>query len=219
MRRVTPVLLADRPALLVTLAGETEGRFGAAGVRLVNSVARIELGSQTYSLRSLLNNEDAAAIVIFEAPGANSIALSDAVRAKMAELESSFPEGVRWSVVYDPTVFVRQSIDAVITDPPYCSGGTTAAERARDPGAKYCQGGNTCGRPSFGGDTRDQRSFAYWCTLWLSLSRAACRESAYCLVFIDWRQLPAMTDAIGHPSDMPDRVKPASSALPPTSCR
>jgi multidrug efflux pump len=80
----------------------------------LKDVARIELGSNSYALRSLLNNDDAAAIVIFEAPGANSIALSDAVRARMAELAPSFPADVEWSVVYDPTVFVRQSIDAVI---------------------------------------------------------------------------------------------------------
>ena len=81
----------------------------------LRDVARIELGSDNYSLNSLLNNEDAAAIVIFEAPGANTIALSDAVREKMAELARGFPEGVEWTVVYDPTVFVRQSIRSVIT--------------------------------------------------------------------------------------------------------
>jgi multidrug efflux pump len=84
-------------------------------VTRLRDIARIELGAQGYSLRSLLNNEDAAAIAIFEAPGANSIALSDGVRARMAELETAFPEDVEWSVVYDPTVFVRESIRSVIT--------------------------------------------------------------------------------------------------------
>ena len=77
-------------------------------------VARIELGASDYALRSLLNNEKAAAILIFESPGANSIALSDAVRAKMRETAQRFPEGIAWSVVYDPTVSVRESISAVI---------------------------------------------------------------------------------------------------------
>ncbi len=81
----------------------------------LRDVARIELGANSYATRSLLNNEDAAAIVIFEAPGANTIALSDAIRQRMLELEGSFPEGVEWSVVYDPTVFVRDSIASVIT--------------------------------------------------------------------------------------------------------
>ncbi len=80
----------------------------------LSDVARIELGAASYSLRSLLDNEQAAAVVIFESPGANSIALSDAVRARMAELAAQFPKDVEWSVVYDPTVFVRNSIKAVI---------------------------------------------------------------------------------------------------------
>lgn len=88
------------------------------------------------------------------------------------------------------------SVDAVIADPPYCSGGTLPASRTADPADKYCQSGRTCGRPSFSGDTRDQRSFAYWCTLWLSACRAVSKDSAYCLVFIDWRQLPSVTDAM-----------------------
>lgn len=87
------------------------------------------------------------------------------------------------------------SIDAVITDPPYCSGGCTAGERRRPPEAKYAQDGDRRGRPSFGGDLKDQRSFTSWCATWLSLCRDSLREGGYCLVFIDWRQLPAMTDA------------------------
>jgi multidrug efflux pump len=81
----------------------------------LRDVARVELGSNTYALNSLLNNEQAAAVVIFEAPGANSIALSDAVRARMAELQKTFPEGVGFEVAYDPTVFVRASVDSVVT--------------------------------------------------------------------------------------------------------
>ena len=80
----------------------------------LKDVARIELGANTYAIRSLLNNEDAAAIAIFEAPGANTIALSDAIRVRMQDLEGSFPEDVHWSVVYDPTVFVKDSITSVI---------------------------------------------------------------------------------------------------------
>jgi len=81
----------------------------------LRDVARVELGANSYAIRSMLNNEDAAAIVIFEAPGANTIALSDAIRARMLELETTFPEGVQWTVAYDPTVFVRDSIHSVIT--------------------------------------------------------------------------------------------------------
>jgi len=88
----------------------------ADGIELtrLKDVARVELGASTYAIKSLLNSEDAAAIAIFEAPGANTIALSDAVRQRMLELEGSFPEDVRWSVMYDPTVFVRDSIESVV---------------------------------------------------------------------------------------------------------
>src|SRR5262245_55142847 len=79
-----------------------------------DELTRVELGASSYTTHSLLNNEDAAAIVIFEAPGANTIALSDAIRTRMEELEGSFPDDVHWSVVYDPTVFVRDSIKSVI---------------------------------------------------------------------------------------------------------
>ncbi|MFI4889699.1 MAG: efflux RND transporter permease subunit [Steroidobacterales bacterium] len=83
-------------------------------VTRLSDVARIELGSSGYSLRSLLDNEQAAAVVIFESPGANSIALSNAVRARVKELATQFPEDISWAVVYDPTVFVRDSITSVI---------------------------------------------------------------------------------------------------------
>jgi hydrophobe/amphiphile efflux-1 (HAE1) family protein len=96
--------------------GDIVLKTGDAGqLTRLKDVARIELGANSYSLASKLNNDDAAAIVIFEAPGANTIALSDAVRAKMDELQKGFPAGVEWSVMYDPTVFVRQSIKSVVT--------------------------------------------------------------------------------------------------------
>jgi multidrug efflux pump len=101
----------ESPEAFGEIVLKTEGE----AITRLRDVARIELGSNTYALKSLLKNEDAAAIVIFEAPGANSIALSDAVRARMSDLEASFPEGVAWSVEYDPTVFVRNSIESVIT--------------------------------------------------------------------------------------------------------
>jgi len=82
-------------------------------VRL-HDVARIEMGSGSYALRSQLNNQDAVGIGIFQAPGANAIDLSDAVRAKMTELATRFPDGMTWKAPYDPTVFVRDSISAVV---------------------------------------------------------------------------------------------------------
>lgn len=95
--------------------GDIIVRTGSDGsVTLLKDVARIELGSNDYALRSLLNNKSAAAIAIFEAPNANALQLSADVRAKMEELKKDFPEGVEYNVVYDPTQFVRESINAVI---------------------------------------------------------------------------------------------------------
>jgi multidrug efflux pump len=90
-------------------------KTGANGEKtLLKDVARIELGASSYSLHSLLNNKTAVAIPIFQTPGANALQLSQDVRAKMEELKKNFPEGLDYSVVYDPTVFVRHSIEAVI---------------------------------------------------------------------------------------------------------
>jgi hydrophobe/amphiphile efflux-1 (HAE1) family protein len=102
------------------LADETEFgniivKTGANGeVSRLRDVARLELSSGDYGLRSLLDNKSAVAIVVFQAPGSNALALSSGVRAKMPELKTRFPQGVEWSSVYDPTVFVRDSIREVI---------------------------------------------------------------------------------------------------------
>jgi multidrug efflux pump len=82
-------------------------------VRL-GDIARIELGANQYALRSLLDNKAAVAMPIFQAPGSNALALSDDVRKAMTELSRSFPEGVTYEIVYDPTRFVRASIEEVV---------------------------------------------------------------------------------------------------------
>ena len=90
-------------------------RSGPDGeITRLKDIARIELGSNQYALRSLLNNQPAVALPIFQRPGSNAIQISNEVRAKMAELKKSFPEGMDFSVVYDPTIFVRGSIEAVV---------------------------------------------------------------------------------------------------------
>src|SRR6478735_8457007 len=76
--------------------------------------ARVELGASQYGLRSLLDNKQAVAIPIFQAPGSNALEISDHVRATMAEIKKNMPEGVSYQIVYDPTQFVRSSIEAVI---------------------------------------------------------------------------------------------------------
>lgn len=81
----------------------------------VKDVGRVELGPGTYALRSLLNNKEAAAVAVFQAPDSNALALSQAVRDTMERLKKDFPQGVEYDIVYDPTRFVQSSIDKVIT--------------------------------------------------------------------------------------------------------
>ena len=90
-------------------------RSGENGeITRLKDIARVELGSSQYALRSLLNNQPAVAIPIFQRPGSNAIQISNDVREKMAELKKNFPQGMDFSIVYDPTIFVRGSIEAVV---------------------------------------------------------------------------------------------------------
>ncbi len=90
-------------------------KVGANGeITRLKDVGRVELGANDYALRALLDNQSAVALPVFQAPGSNAIQISDDVRATMARLKQTFPQGVDYSIVYDPTVFVRGSIDAVI---------------------------------------------------------------------------------------------------------
>ncbi|MGE0356030.1 MAG: efflux RND transporter permease subunit [Burkholderiales bacterium] len=84
-------------------------------VTRLKDVARLELGASEYALRSLLDNKPAVAVPIFAAPNANALSISDNVRATMAEIKRTMPEGVDYKIVYDPTQFVRASIKAVVT--------------------------------------------------------------------------------------------------------
>ena len=90
------------------------------------------------------------------------------------------------------------SVDAVITDPPYSSGGMVRGDRANtNVKAKYSGGyGVQPTHEDFTGDSRDQRAYAYWTALWLSEALRVARPGSLCLMFTDWRQLPATTDAI-----------------------
>lgn len=102
---------------------KTTEEFGAIIVKAnangdittLSDVARLELGAGDYALRSLLDNRFAVALPIFLQPGANALDLANNIRTTMADLKTRFPEGIDYSIVYDPTVFVRDSIKAVIT--------------------------------------------------------------------------------------------------------
>jgi len=88
-------------------------REGGVVTRL-RDVARVEIDASEYGLRSLLDNQPAVAIPVFQSPGSNAIEISNRVRATMEALKKNFPEGLDYSIVYDPTIFVRGSIEAVV---------------------------------------------------------------------------------------------------------
>ncbi len=89
----------------------------------LKDVARVELGADRYSLRSLLATKDehgkssgingACALPIIQAPGSNALEVSNQVRSAMAKLKETFPPGIDYSIVYDPTQFIRESIREV----------------------------------------------------------------------------------------------------------
>jgi multidrug efflux pump len=95
--------------------GEIVVKMGASGeVTRLRDVARIELGASEYALRSLLDNKAAIGMGVFQAPGSNALEIANNVRRTMAEIKQNMPEGVDFRIVYDPTQFVRASIEAVV---------------------------------------------------------------------------------------------------------
>ena len=90
-----------------------------------------------------------------------------------------------------------ESVDLVLTDPPYSSGGMFRGDRAgQSTNAKYVQTGTLARRGDFDGDSRDQRGYLAWASLWLPECWRATKEGGSALVFTDWRQLPTTTDAM-----------------------
>jgi multidrug efflux pump len=89
-------------------------KTGADGrVTRIRDVGRVELAAKDYTINSQLGGKPATAIGIFQLPGSNAVATSDLVRAKIAELKQRFPPGLDYTIVYDPTVSVRESIHEV----------------------------------------------------------------------------------------------------------
>jgi multidrug efflux pump len=80
----------------------------------LSDVSRIELGAKDYNVSSYLNGKPAVALPIFQLPGGNAVKTAHAVRAAMKELSQSFPKGMEYAIVYDPTQFIEQSVEAVI---------------------------------------------------------------------------------------------------------
>ena len=91
-----------------------------------------------------------------------------------------------------------ESVDMVLTDPPYSSGGLFAGDRKARTTSKYCDTKflGAARFQEFSGDNMDQRAFTYFMRMVLSKCRQKAKPESVCAVFVDWRNLPAMTDAI-----------------------
>jgi hydrophobe/amphiphile efflux-1 (HAE1) family protein len=84
-----------------------------AVVRL-KDVARVELAALDYTTNSYLDRDPAVALGIFQLPGSNALATAKAIQSTMRELSKDFPEGLKYTIVYNPTEFIQQSVDAVV---------------------------------------------------------------------------------------------------------
>ncbi|WP_088185335.1 efflux RND transporter permease subunit [Sphingobium sp. Z007] len=79
----------------------------------VRDVARVELGAQDYAINTYLSNKPTVVIAVMQRPGSNALDAAEHVKAEMDQLSQRFPKGLEYSVIYNPTEFISQSIDAV----------------------------------------------------------------------------------------------------------
>jgi NodT family efflux transporter outer membrane factor (OMF) lipoprotein len=95
--------------------GEIVIKTGADGrITRLRDVARVELGARDYSVNSYLDNEPAVAIAVLQRPGTNALATAESVRKTMAELSQKFPQGLEYRIIYDTTMFISESVNAVV---------------------------------------------------------------------------------------------------------
>ena len=79
----------------------------------VRDVARVELGAQDYGINTYLSNKPTVVVAVMQRPGSNALDAANKVKAEMDTLSKQFPKGLEYSVIYNPTEFISQSIDAV----------------------------------------------------------------------------------------------------------
>jgi site-specific DNA-methyltransferase (adenine-specific) len=111
---------------------------------------------------------------------------------------------LRKEIIGNATLYLGDCLDilpdlpkvgAIVTDPPYSSGGQYRGDRARSTTEKYVSA-KFASRSEFSGDNLDQRVFMVWSSWWLSAARSVCEDGAVLCAFSDWRQIPAITDAV-----------------------
>lgn len=132
-------------------------------------------------------------------PMTNGLSLEELM--KEGTYLEEYTEGENWKILHGDTLklvkaFQPGIFDAVITDPPYASGGTKQNERNRTTNQKYSSMSAANALPDFDGDNKDQRSWTHWMAEWLYDVRKACKKGAPICLFIDWRQYPSITDAL-----------------------
>ena len=132
-------------------------------------------------------------------PMGNTLKLEDLLKPDCVPEESA--GGENWRILHGDTLklvkgFQPGIFDAVVTDPPYASGGTKQNERNRTTNQKYSSMKAENALPDFDGDNKDQRSWTHWMAEWLYDVRKACKRGAPICLFIDWRQYPSITDAL-----------------------
>ena len=116
------------PGSAFQLNVETQGRFtdprqfenvvihtDADGRQVrVGDVARVEIGADSYSTSAYLNQRDSVIIPVLQEPGSNALAAAEAIKAEMKTMAKDFPPGLQYRIVYNPTEFIQQSVDAVV---------------------------------------------------------------------------------------------------------
>jgi multidrug efflux pump len=93
----------------IVLKSDSQGR-----VTRIRDIGRVEVGAADYGSTAFMDRENAAALVIYAEPGANSLAVDHEVLSTMRELKKAFPQGVEYTIIYDPTIFIGKSVDEVI---------------------------------------------------------------------------------------------------------
>ena len=120
------------------------------------------------------------------------------------------------------TTLKSGSVDAVLTDPPYSSGGVSLSTRQADPAQKYQLSGVKRRYPPMLGDAKDQHSWAMWCTLWLGECWRIARDGVPLMVFTDWtsglkrRRTSRRVEMAGHRALGQAKRSPANGPFPAT---
>jgi len=84
-------------------------------VTRISDIGRVEVGAVDYGSTAFMDKKDAATLLIYAQPGANSLDVDHAVLGTMKNLQQDFPSGVDYKIIYDPTIFIGKSVDEVIT--------------------------------------------------------------------------------------------------------